>query len=182
MKLVETDAALAVEDVPEVPRPPRPEHRKAYVSLLVTGAVLVGTVLVVYLLFPKRDHEVMGSAIEYHRDPGELELTRPSEPELVAWTIGVLGRPVPWPSGEGLTIEGVRGLRLLRRPAAMVRYRLGDQPVTLVAMVPWDQPPRIITIDDDDERAVWWRAGKWTMVAVGPIASEATWRPAVGAP
>jgi hypothetical protein len=182
MKLVETDTALANDDVAEVSRKPRPEHRKTYVSLLVTGAVLVGTVAAVYLLFPKRDHEVIGAVIEHHRAPGALDLERPSLPEVTAWTIGVLARPVPWPSGDGLTIEGVRHLVILKKDAAMVRYQVDGVPVTLVAMVPWDAPPRVIKLDDGTERAVWWRKGAWTMIAVGPLAGENAWRKRIGAP
>lgn len=183
MKLVETDVELDNEDVPEVARPPRPEHRKAYVSLALTAAVLVATVALVYALFPKRDHEVIELAVAAHREPGELALTAPGPAELTAFTIGVLARPVPWPAaGDGVAIEGARRLSLLRRDAAMVRYRVGDAPVTLIAMVPWDAPPRVIVRDDGEERAVWWRKGPWTMIAVGPAAGDAAWRARVGAP
>jgi hypothetical protein len=35
---------------------------------------------------------------------------------------------------------------------------------------------------DDDVRAIAWRHGKFTCVAVGPSATAASWRTAVGAP
>src|SRR5690606_28254623 len=101
MRLVETDTALADDDLPERPRPPRPEHRKTYVSLLVTGAVLITTVALVYVRFPKRDHEVIGSVIDHHEDPGAFDLVRPSRGELAAWSLGVFGRSAPWPDDEG---------------------------------------------------------------------------------
>lgn len=182
MKLVETDAALAVEDVAEVPRPPRPEHRKAYVSLFLTSAVLIATVAVVYILFPKRNHEVIGEAVEEHRAPGPLELERPSHAELTAWTIGVLARPVPWPSGPGVEVVGVRRRSILRKEAAVARLDVDGTPVTMVVMVPWDAPPRTIRKTDGDVAAVWWRQGPWTFIAAGPTDRADGWRSKLGAP
>jgi hypothetical protein len=183
VKLVETDAALPIdEDAREVPRPPRPEHRKAYVSLLLTTAVLAATVAVVYVLFPKRHNEVIEETIDYHREPGALEIEAPTSGELRAWTIGIHGRAVPWPEAPGLKIVGARRLRMLRKPAAMVRYDLGGDPITVVAMVPWDAPPRTIRRDDGGESAVWWRKGPWTFIAVGSAATAEAWQSSVGAP
>jgi hypothetical protein len=180
VKLVETDAALATEDVPDVARPPRPEHRKTYVSLAVTGAVLVATVAVVYLLFPKRDHQVIDEAIAQHRAPAAFELERPTPPELTAWTIGILARPVKWPTGAGLEVVGVRRVELFKRPAALVRYRVDDVEVSLAAMTPWDAPRRAIQVDEEDVHAIWWRSGGWTMIAVGP--KGGAWAKRLGAP
>jgi len=182
MRLVETDTALADDDLPERPRPPRPEHRKTYVSLLVTGAVLITTVALVYVLFPKRDHEVIGSVIDHHEDPGAFDLVRPSRGELAAWSLGVFGRSAPWPDDEALVIEGARRTSILKRTAALVRYRVGEDAVTVVAMQPWDAPPRTIRRTEGDLAAVWWRPRRWTMIAVGPAARQAAWRPLVGAP
>jgi hypothetical protein len=184
VKLVETDIEIEREREPraETITPPRPEHRKAYVSLLVTGAVLVATVAAVYLLFPKRDHEVIDAVVAHHRDPGGFAMDHPSRPELVGWTIGALGRSVPWPDGADLRIEGLKKLVVLKKPAALVRYRIGGAPVTLAAMQSWDLTGQLV-IDDGDLRAVWWRKkGPWTMIAVGPAATADAWRAAIGAP
>ena len=91
-------------------------------------------------------------------------------------------RPVPWPTGEGLVLEGATRLEILRKAAAMVRYRAGADVVTVVAMVPWDAPPRVIEVADGPELAVWWRKGRWTMIAVGPAATQSAWRKLIGAP
>jgi hypothetical protein len=182
VRLVESDVDLEREDVPEVARPPRPEHRKAYVSLPLTIAVLVAIVAAVYAFVPKRDNEVVDQLVRHHRAPGTYDLEHPSAGELTAWTLGVLARPVPWPTGPGLEIVGVRRLVLLKRPAAAVRYRIGSGEVTLVAMVPWDVPARRVVVDDGDLHAVWWRERPWTMIAVGPRTGADVWRAALGVP
>lgn len=62
MKLVDAEITQESEGAPDnlsppVPRPPRPARRRVYTSLLVTLTVLVGTVAVIYAVFPNRDRK-----------------------------------------------------------------------------------------------------------------------------
>jgi hypothetical protein len=185
MKFVETEVPGGeddAEETPETPIPPRPERRQVYVSLALTFSVLVGTVVAVYTIFPKRDHEVLRIAIDAHQRPGDFALERPTPRELMAWTIGLLGRGVSWPeAGEDLEVLGVRALTIHLRDAAMVRLRAGDQEVTLVATPAREPLPRTFRLSASGLKAVSWRAGKFTMIAVGPEETIDHWGPAVGA-
>jgi len=182
MKLVETDIPHGDEEVPEVPRPPRPERRRVYVSLALTLTVLAATVLAVYFAFPKRDNELLHAALEAHREGGPFELEHPSATELAAWSVGVVGHKVPWPSGPDLEVVGTRRLAVLRRAAALVRYRAGGGEVTVMVARARDAPPRRYRRTDGAELAVSWRRGPWTFVVVGESARAETWRRRFGVP
>lgn len=174
MKLVEPEIPHGDEEVPEIPRPPRPEHRRVYVSLALTLGVLAATVAAVYLAFPARNNELVTEALEAHRRRGPFQLDKPSPAELKAWTVGVVGGSVPWPSD--LEVIGTWQIRILRRPAALVRFLIGGEEVTLMAMRAWDAPPRKYRRHDGDELAVSWRRGPWTLVAVGPADKADRWK------
>lgn len=183
MKLIETEIEHETDDEegpPPQPAPPRPEHRRVYVSLLLTFSVLVATVVAIYAVFPKRDNELVEEAIAAHRDPGASELTAPSAAELDAWTLGVLGQ-VPWPDVEG-DILGARSLTVLQRKVALVRYRIGGDVVSLLAARARDAPPRTHRRREGELYAVSWRRGRFTLVAVGPASSARRWSAALGAP
>lgn len=183
MKLVETDIPHGDEEVSEAPRPPRPERRRVYVSLALTLSVLVATVTAVYVAFPKRDNELLTEAIDTHRAGGELDLERPSTGELKAWTVGAVGEMVPWPEPTAeVTLLGTRRIRVLKRPVAVVLYRVGKDEVTYMAMRARDAPPRKYRREDDGDLAVSWRRGPWTLVAVGPAATQAQWRKGLDVP
>jgi hypothetical protein len=182
MKLVETDIPHGDEEVAEVPRPPRPERRRVYVSLALTLTVLAATVVAVYFAFPKRDNEVLTEALEAHREGGPFDLDHPSAGELAAWTVGVVGHRVPWPEREGLEVIGARRLQILHRAAAVARYRAGGDEVTVMVLRAHDAPPRRHRRTDGDEAAVSWRRGPWTFIVVGPAAHAAQWRRMFGAP
>lgn len=182
MKLVETDIPHGDEEVPEVPRPPRPERRRVYVSLALTGTVLAATVLAVYFAFPKRDNEILNAALEAHREDGPYELDKPSAAELAAWTVGVVGHKVPWPQGSGLEVIGTRRLQILKRSAALVRYRTGDDEVTVMVLRARDAPPRRHRRTDGAELAISWRRGPWTFIVVGEASHAAAWQERFGAP
>src|SRR5262245_2254237 len=110
MKLVDTDAIgpSAIEEAPPHPIPPRPEHRRVAVSFLFTLAVLVGTVVMVYTVFPARHDVVVTAAVDEHRRADrswQLEHPRPEQVE--SWAIGVLGGRPPLPTpGPGVAIVG----------------------------------------------------------------------------
>lgn len=180
MKLVETDIPHGDEEVSEVPRPPRPERRRVYVSLALTLGVLAATVVAVYLAFPARNNELVTEALEAHRTPGAYQLERPSPAELKAWTVGVVGGSVPWPAD--LEVIGTWQIRILRRPAALVRFSVEGDEVTLMAMRAWDAPPRKYRRHDGDELAVSWRRGPWTLVAIGPAARAERWKASLHVP
>jgi hypothetical protein len=182
MKLVETDSPHGDEEVPEVPRPPRPERRRVYVSLALTLTVLVATVAAVYVAFPKRDNELLNAAMEAHREGGPFEIENPSSPELVAWSVGVVGHKVPWPDEQGLEIVGTRRLRVLRQPAALVRYRADRDEVSLLVLRARDAPPRTYRRAEGDDLAVSWRRGPWTFVVVGSAAHAEQWSRRFGVP
>jgi len=182
MKLVETDSPHGDEEVPEVARPPRPERRRVYVSLAVTMTVLIATVAAVYFAFPKRDNELLNAALEAHREAGPFELEKPSVTELAAWSVGVVGHKVPWPEGPGLEVIGTRQLQILQRPTALVRYRAGEDEVTVMVLRARDAPPRRYRRALGDELAISWRRGPWTFVVVGPSQHTERWRKAIGAP
>jgi hypothetical protein len=177
MKLVETELPHGDEEVSEAPRPPRPERRRVYVSLILTLGVLVATVVAVYLAFPKRDNELMTEAIEAHRRRGPFQLEGPTAAELKAWTVGVVGDTVPWPPGK---VIGTWQIRILRRPAALVRFASGTGEVTLMAVRAWDAPPRRYRRQDGDDLAVSWRRGPWTLVMIGPATSAERWEAEFG--
>jgi hypothetical protein len=182
MKLVETDSPHGDEEVAEVPRPPRPERRRVYVSLALTMTVLVATVAAVYFAFPKRDNELVHAALDAHREGGPYELDHPTRAEVGAWSMGVVGQKVPWPDGAGLEVVGTRRLQVLRRPAALVRYRADQDEVSVMVLRARDAPPRKYRRADGDDLAVSWRRGPWTFVVVGPTARADTWKRSFGVP
>jgi hypothetical protein len=85
-------------------------------------------------------------------------------------------------------VIGARPIEILNRRAALVRYKIGppvvagDAEVTLVVQRGRDVPKRRVSKQDDDDQVEAWRVQKWTFVAVGPEASAAQWKPALGVP
>ena len=174
MKLVESD----IPDKPtgELPKP-RPPRRRVAVSLLFTISVLVGTVVVIYAVFPKRNNEVLTIAIEHHKAPLEFDLRGPSRGELVAWSIGVHAKRVPWPAlDDDVAVVGAYNTRIFRQPVSLVRLDVGGDPVTLMALKVRDTPRRRRKSVDGDLIAQSWRVKKWTFVAVGPRETRDRWR------
>jgi hypothetical protein len=192
MKLVEADAVgpAAIEEAPPHPTPPRPEHRRVAISFLFTLAVLVGTVVMVYTVFPARHNVVVTDAIAEHRRAAqEWQLVHPGAEELETWALGVLGERVALPPpGAGVAVIGARPIDILNRRAALVRYQIGapvvagGAEVTLVVQRARDVPKRRVSKQDDDDQVEGWRVQKWTFVAVGPAATAAAWKPAMGVP
>ena len=182
MRLVdrELEGPPEVEEAPPHPTPPRPEHRRVAVSFLFTLAVLVGTVVTVYTVFPARHNVVLTTAIEEHRRADQTwELSRPRSDQLASWAIGVLGGDASLPKGD---VIGARAVDVLNRRAAVIRYLVGKDEVTLVVQRARDVPPRRVHKDDGDDHVEGWRATHWTFVAVGPAASAEAWKKALGVP
>lgn len=178
MKLVDADAddpAVA----PPPPPPPRLDKRRVSVSFVFTVTVLIGCVVAVFTLFPSRHNQVADSALAAHRADAPWDVERPDAATLVAWAKGAVGREPPVPAGAGLVPLGARRIAILRRPAAVIRYQIGADQVTVVLQRARDLQSRTLHEDQDGDRVEAWRHGAWTVIAIGPAASVATWLPLV---
>jgi hypothetical protein len=182
MKLIEAESTGPVEGDDALVTAPRPPHRRVSVSLLFTLTVLIGTVVTIYLAFPARNNVLMTAALEHHLDPAPLwDLAAPNPAELRGWLIGVVGKDVPLP-GEGTTaspaVVGARRLEVLNRVAALIRVRVGDDDVTYLVQHARGIAPEGSERQDGALRAIAWRKGPYTIVAVGADATAASWRTA----
>lgn len=184
MKLIESDRPGPADDSDSEPAtPPRPERRRVSVSLLLTMSVLIGTVVTIYTVFPERHNLLMTRTLELHRQPPEFQLKRPSAAEVSAWGLAALDRNVPWPdSSQESTIVGATSFVVLNRRAALVRYRIGQDEISLVVQRARDALPRQHRRYDAEEYVISWRNGPWTFVVAGPSHSFSTWSRFVGAP
>jgi hypothetical protein len=182
MHLVEPEAVGPIEgDDPRI-TPPRPPHRKVSVSLVFTLSVLVGLVVTIYAVLPARHNVLVTEALARHRHPEPVwDLEAPSPAELRAWAIGVAGKDVPLPPATARVI-GARRIEVLRRGAALMRLRLGADEVTYLVQNAHGIAPQHAEQHDGDLRAIAWRRGKFTCVAVGPSASAGSWLPALERP
>ncbi|HET7504573.1 MAG TPA: hypothetical protein VFK02_26305 [Kofleriaceae bacterium] len=183
MKLVEAESTGPVEGDDALVTPPRPPRRRVSVSLVFTLTVLIGTVVTIYAMFPARNNVLVTEAIERHREASPAwDLMAPGPGELRAWAIGVVGKDVPLP-GEGTSsvppVIGAARLRILNRAAALIRVRVGDDEVTYLVQHARGIAPEHSDRQDGDLRAVSWRAGPFTVVAVGADATAARWRAAI---
>jgi len=173
VKLVEAEATGPVEGDAALVTPPRPPHRRVSVSLLFTLAVLIGTVVAVYALFPARHNVLVTEAIDLHRDPPPWDLAAPTTAELRAWAIGVVGRDVPLPAAT--SIVGAHRIQLFNRNAAIVRFVVAGAEVTYLVQHVRGIAPEDVDRVDGDLRAIEWTKGPFACVAVGPAASSASW-------
>ncbi len=173
MKLVEAESVGPVEGDDALITPPRPPHRRVSVSLLFTLSVLIGTVVTIYTVFPARHNVLVTEALEQHRDPSPVwDLQAPSAGELRAWTIGVVGKDVPLPAAPAL---GARRIEILKRHAALVRFKIGNDEVTYIVEHAARIAPEHSERHDGDLRAIAWPRGAFVCVGVGPDASAAAW-------
>jgi len=181
MKLVEAESTGPVEGDAALVTPPPPLHRRVSVSLLFTLTVLIGTVVSIYLVFPARNNVLVTEALEHHRDADAAwELTAPDAATLRGWLLGVVGKDAPVPASRELSVIGLRRVRILDRDAAVLRLQTeGGEVSYLVQHARGIAPERSERVDGE-LRAVAWRAGPYTVVAVGPDASAARWRAALG--
>ncbi len=178
MKLVETDTPH--EEPESEVTPPRPEHRRVAVSALLTISVLTATVVTIYLVFPKRNNQLMTRAFEFHRSDAAFDLNKPKQQELATFALGVLGK-VPFPEGKH-EILGVTATRILSYPAVMVRYKVGGRPVSLVVSRARDTVPRRYRRTKGAFKIESWRKQEWTFVAVGAAERPDDWHAAMGVP
>jgi len=179
MKLVEAEAEGPIEGEDAVVTPPRPPHRRVSVSFLFTLTVLIGTVVAIYVAFPARHNVLLTEAMESHReaDP-KWDLVTPTPAELHAWAIGVAGKDVPLPA-ETAKIIAARQLTILDRRAAIIRLAVDGDEITYVVQRAKGMAPKHSDRTDGDLHAVSWRHGKFTIVAVGPVATSQRWVAAV---
>lgn len=183
MKLVEAESTGPVEGDAALVTPPRPPRRRVSVSLLFTLTVLIGTVVSIYAMFPARNNVLLTEALAHHREAHPTwDLSAPNPAELRAWVIGVVGKDVPLP-GEGApataAIIGARRIQILNRAAALIRVRVGGDDVTYLVQHARGIAPERSERQDGGLRAVAWRKGPFTIVAVGADATAASWRAAV---
>jgi len=186
MKLVEAESTGPVEGDAAQVTPPRPPHRRVSVSLLFTLTVLIGTVVTIFAMFPARDNLLMTEAIAHHADPGPAwDLAAPGADALRAWMIGAVGVDAPLP-GDGthpaIGVIGARQLDILNRTAALIRVRIGNDDVSYLVQRARGIAPEGAERVDGALRAVAWRSGRFTVVAVGPDSSAASWRAALHPP
>ncbi len=183
MKLVDTDAPDHEEQPPIRVTSSRPEKRRAAVSLVFTLAVLAGTVIAIFKVFPARHNQILTDTVEAHRRPGDWEIATPDPTALRMWAIGAVGQSPPLPDNDAVaTPLGARTLTILNRRGALVRYRVGTDEVTYLVQRSRDLLRRRVHRVDGTDAVEAWHQGPWTCVAVGPAASADRWRAAVGVP
>ena len=101
----------------------------------------------------------------------------PSAAELRAWAIGVVGKDPPLPPPAA--ILGARDIEVLGRRAAMVQVEVDGEPMTYIVQLTRGISPNRSEQVDGDLRAVAWRKGPFTCVAVGRDTSAKAWIAAV---
>jgi len=181
MSLVEAEAVGPIEGDEPAVTPPRPPHRRVSVSLLFPPSVLPGPVVPIYTVLPNRNDEVVTETVRQHRAAEQTwDLEAPSPSELRAWTIGVVGKGAPLPN-ETTQIVGARRITILKRPAAVIRLTIRNEPITYVVQHSRGIAPKHVTRDDGDLHAEGWRRGTFTVVAVGTAASQRDWLTAISA-
>jgi hypothetical protein len=182
MKLVEAEAEGPIEGEDAVVTPPRPPHRRVSVSLLLTLAVLVGTVVTIFLVFPARHNVMLTEAVAQYRDSQPTwDLSAPSEAELHAWAIGIFGKDVPLPTA-GAQIVGAKTIEVLNRRAASIRIHVGDDDITYLVQHAHGIVPEKMERTDGDLLGIQWLHGSYICAAVGPQSSVRIWRPILRAP
>lgn len=175
MSLVEAEAVGPIEGDEPAVTPPRPPHRRVSVSLLFTLSVLTGLVVTIYTVLPNRRDEVVTETVRQHRAEVQTwDLEAPTATELHAWAIGVVGKGAPLPN-ETTPIVGARRIEILKRPAAVIRLKIGNEPITYLVQHSRGIAPKHVTRADGDLHAEAWRRGTFTIVAVGPQSSVRDW-------
>ncbi len=183
MKLVDAEITQESEGAPDIPRPPRPARRRVYTSLLVTLTVLVGTVAVIYAVFPNRHNEILTWAVEAHLDTSNPDLSSPSGNEIRAWSQGIFGETVPWPEVDATLVPtSASVVSVFKRDLALVRYDFEGDAVSLAFWRARDAPPRTLRRTEDGLYVVSWRRKRFTCIAIGPEASRDRWKKRFGAP
>jgi len=175
VKLVEAESTGPVEGEEATVTPPRPPHRRVSVSLLFTLTVLVGTVVAIYVVFPRRDNVLVTAALAQHRTPPAWDITQPTPAELRAWAIGVVGREVPLPAAD--SIVGASEIRVFDRRAAVMRVAVAGNEVTYLVQHLRGIVPKTNERRDGDLEALAWRRGPYMVVVVGPTQTASAWRP-----
>ena len=178
MKLVEAESTGPVEGEDAIVTPPRPPHRRVSVSLLFTASVLIGVVVAIYVVFPARKNVLAADALDLHRAAQPAwDLVAPSQLELRAWTIGVVGKGAPVPDLPAL---GARRSEILERHAALIRYKLGSDELTYIVGRAARIAPEHGELPAGELAAVSWVHGPFVCAGVGPVATQKTWLTALG--
>lgn len=177
MSLIEAEETGPVEGDAPLITPPRPPHRRVSVSLLFTLTVLIGTVVAIYVTFPARNNVLVTEAMDRHLAPEPpWDLVKPTLPELHAWLIGLAGKDAPVPSAA--VVRGADRIEILNRPAAIMRLEIDGEQITYLVQRARGIAPPHTDRKQGELRAIAWRRGPFTCVAVGPDATASTWRAA----
>jgi len=183
MKLVEAESTGPVEGDAALVTPPRPPHRRVSVSLVFTLTILVGTVVTIYAMFPARHNLLMTEAIAHHVEPARSwDIAAPSSDALRTWMIERIGKDAPLPgdaTGAVIPVVGARQLEILNRIAVLIRLRIGDDEVSYLVQRARGIAPEGAEGGEGALRAIAWRQGRFTVIAVGPDATAARWRAAL---
>lgn len=178
MNLVEAEEVGPVEGDEPLVTPPRPPHRRVSVSLLFTLTVLIGTVVAIYMVFPARHNMLMTEAIDHHKEASPAwDLAAPTAPELRAWSIGLLGKDPPLPLASA-KILGASRLEIHDRGAALIGLEIGGDKVTYLVQRARGMAPDHSDRTDGALKALAWKKGPYTCIAVGPADKASTWRAA----
>lgn len=177
MKLVETDVTHEEDVFSESRTQPRPEHRRVYVSLLLTFSVLATTVGVVYGVFPQREKELIHAVVAFHTaPPSEFALSGVSDTKLSGWVESTMTASVSLPStSENFKLFGARTVSISRKPVIHVNYRLKGYTVSLFVLRSRGALPREFHEYETEWAIRSWRDGRFTLIGVGPRENQSEW-------
>jgi hypothetical protein len=183
MHLVEAESTGPIEGDDALVTAPQLPHRRVSISLVFTLTILVTTVVAIYLSFPPRNTVLMTVALERHRDSSPAySITNPNPSELRAWAIGVVGKEPPLPpTSSKIAVLGGREVEVLGRRAAVIDLSVEGEPVTYLVQYTRVISPHHSDTVESDLRAVAWRRGVFTCVAVGRDEVAKSWAAALDA-
>lgn len=105
----------------------------------------------------------------------------PSQAELRAWALGVVGKGAPLPElAAPSAVTGARAIEVLDRRAALLQLSIDGEPITYLIQHTRGIAPEHTDRTDDELRAVAWHRKTFTTVVVGRAESAPRWLAALG--